>query len=725
MSLAGAAFACTLFAVETRFWQQYEAADYEKATLKGLSLQSDGRLSLAPVFQEILDSSTAHLWAVAEDSKGNIYIGGGAPGSNNARLIQVDVAGKSKTLVELAGLEIHAIAVDRGDRVYAATSPDGKVYRISGSGNAEVFYDPKAKYIWAMAFNSRGELFVATGDRGEIHKVSVSGQGSLFFQSEETHARSLAIDLAGNLIVGTEPGGLVLRVSAAGEGFVLYQSSKREVTSVAVSREGLLYAAAVGSKQPLAAPPPPPPAAAPGAAPPAGGTATITVTRTQPAPVPATLAPAPSISGGSEIWRIDKDGSPRRVWSHGQEIVYAIGFDAKGRVLVGTGNRGRIYRLEDERLYTTLVSSASTQITAFLASRRGPVYAATANVGKLFRLGPELEKEGTIESEVFDAGAFSYWGRARWDGKEAGGAVSIETRSGNLDRPHKNWSDWSSVAMNSRAGRTSSPAARFLQYRLKLGASPGGASPEISLVEMAYLTRNAAPAVEEIETTPANYRFPAPSTALASSQTLTLPPMGQRRRSGATNLDGSGSSMNYAKGHIGARWRASDENGDTLVFKVEIRGLGETQWKLLKDNVKERHLSWDSTAFADGEYQIRVTASDSPGNAPAQALSASLESDPFLIDNTAPQITGLAANAEQGRVVVRWKARDTRSVIEKAEYSVNGGEWLLAPPVSRLADSLELDYALTLERAGSGEMTIAVRVTDEFENQAVDKVTLR
>ena len=136
------------------------------------------------------------------------------------------------------------------DRVYAATSPDGKVYRIAANGKPEVFYDPKAKYIWALVFDTAGNLFVATGDQGEIHRVTPDGKGTVFFKSDETHVRSLAIDAKGNLIVGTEPGGLVLRVSPAGEGFVLYQMPKREVTAVAAgSRRRDLCS---GGRQPAA-----------------------------------------------------------------------------------------------------------------------------------------------------------------------------------------------------------------------------------------------------------------------------------------------------------------------------------------------------------------------------------------------------------------------------------------------------------------------------------------
>jgi hypothetical protein len=247
------------------------------------------------------------------------------------------------------------------------------------------------------------------------------------------------------------------------------------------------------------------------------------------------------------------------------------------------------------------------------------------------------------------------------------------------------------------------------------------------MLEFAYQTKNVAPQVEEIETTPANYRFPVASTAVASTSpaTLTLPLLGGRRRSSTVSLDSSSSSMNYAKGYIGARWRCSDDNGDELHYKVEIRGVGEREWKLLKESLRDRQISWDSTTMPDGKYELRITATDAPDNPPAEALSASLDSDSFLIDNTPPRISGLAATAASGKLTVRWKAKDDLSVVEKAEYSVNGGEWLAAQPVTRLADSLELDYVLEIPRTGNGETTIAVRVFDEFENQSVDKVTVR
>ena len=207
--------------------------------------------------------------------------------------------------------------------------------------------------------------------------------------------------------------------------------------------------------------------------------------------------------------------------------------------------------------------------------------------------------------------------------------VSFETRSGNLDRPQQNWSPWEKL----NSGRIASPAARFLQYKATLtglGRNRRGGN-------VAYQMKNVAPVIEEVEITPANYKFPAPSAAPVTSNSLNNPASltsasARAKSSGSSATASAGSAntpaLSWAKGYIGARWLASDDNGDTLIYTVEIRGVNETAWKLLRDKIRENYLSWDSTAFPDGKYVVRITASDSPSNPPDQALSSSRETRP-------------------------------------------------------------------------------------------------
>ena len=719
-------FACPIFAGQTHTWSQSDYSDFEKAIIKNLSLRSDGPITLAPRMRELFDTSSPYLWSLAQDSKGNLYAGGGT----NAKLYRIPPDGKGKVVAEPDGLEIHAIAVDAKDRVYFATSPDGKVYRLAGNGKPEVFYDPKAKYIWGLAFNSKGDLFVATGDQGEIHRVSPDGKGKVFFQCDEAHARSMVIDASDNLIVGTDPGGVVLRISPAGEGFVLYQMPKKEVTALAVGRDGVVYAAGVGTKGAGPAAPGPTTPAAPQPAPVSAPGAAVVVARPATvAPPPASLGP-PGVPGGSEVYRIDPNAGPRRVWTHAQDVVYALALDSSGRLVVGAGNRGSVYRIDSPTVYTALLTLPASQVTSLVSGREGRLYAITGNVGKVYEIGPGVEHEGSMESDVFDAGMFSLWGRLSFEANLNGGQIALAARSGNLDQPQKNWSEWSPAVTDPKGARLNSPAARFVQWKATFTAAGDGRSPELDSVDVAYLPKNVEPHIDQIEVTPANYKFPAPvaSPSASPQQTLSLPALGKKSTSGgggALSTDsGVSPAMTYAKGWVGARWLASDPNGDSLVFTVEIRGEKETEWKLLRDRISERYYSWDSTAFPDGEYRLRITASDAPSNPPAEALTTQTVGDPFLIDNTPPRITGLTATRSGGKLQAKWHAADALNNIAKAEYSLDGGDWKVASPVTHLSDSLELDYDLALD-AAPGEHTLAVRVQDDFDNLAADKIVVK
>lgn len=726
LTLSAALAACALYAVETKTWTLADAPDLDKGKLTGLALSSDGRLSLAPTFTELHDPAVSHLWAATRDAAGNTFAAG-----VDGKIFRITPAGQSSLLATLEGGSVYALAVSGSD-LLAAVSPSGKIHRIAPNGTASVFATLPARYIWALVRSASGDVFAATGDPGQIHRITPAGAASLFFDATETHVRSLAIDSKGNLIAGTEPGGVVLRVSPAGEGFVLYQTAKREVTAVLAAPNGSVYAAASGARTPAsaAAPPTPPQMVQVQQQNPAQPQAVVV----QPAAPRPALAPPPAISAsassaGSDVYHIAADGEPRRIWTSATLTVYALALDPNGRPILATGNEGRIYRIDSPTVYTRLADSTPQQITALAAASNGAIVAVSANPGKIYQLGPSLEKSGTFESDVLDSGAFTYWGRLRHDADLAGGSIRLEARSGNLESTQKNWSPWSLVDP-AKGERIAAPPARYLAVRATLTASPAGASPVLRLLEAAYQEKNSAPAIERIDLTKPNYRFPSSSSSLTASTTLTVPPVGQPSRRAAaastpTTTESASATMNYEKGWIGARWRATDSNGDTLESKLEIRGVEESQWKPLKDHLKDARYSWDSTAFADGRYRLRVTVDDAIDNYPGQQLSASAESDEFIIDNTPPVIESLTARIEGSKIVIRFHAADALTPLQSAEFSINGGDWTAVPPSTRITDSLAHDYAVETNKGESTEYTIAVKVLDDRDNVSVRKVSLR
>jgi hypothetical protein len=173
-------------------------------------------------------------------------------------------------------------------------------------------------------------------------------------------------------------------------------------------------------------------------------------------------------------------------------------------------------------------------------------------------------------------------------------------------------------------------------------------------------------------------------------------------------------------------WTADDANDDDLIYSVYYRGENEKDWKLLKDKLTQRLYSWDTTSMPDGAYYLKVVASDERSNASGEALSTERESDRFVVDNTSPDILGIAAeplNPATSGVTLRFRASDATSAIVSAQYSLDAGEWILVLPAGGVSDSLEEAYAAALRDLAPGEHTVAVRAYDEYENLGAGKVT--
>ena len=700
----------------TRVWEQKGFEDFDKGAVQKLSLSSEGKLLLAPRLRQLADPQLTYIWALAEDSRGNIYVGGGSP----AKILRIPPAGSAKqeakveTFFQGKELEVHALAVDADDTVFAATSPDPKIYKITRDGKSAVFFEPKAKYVWALALDKAGGLLVATGDKGEIYRVDRKGEGKLFYSTSETHARSMALDRSGNIIVGSDPGGLLFRVTPEGRGFVLYQAAKKEVTAVEVAPDGSIYAAAVGDKPPrlptagaVQPPPPAPVVAMPGAPPPA----------------------PPPVAGGSEVYRIYPDGAPRRIWASREEVVYTLALrPASGGLLAGSGNKGKITEIREDDSYLSLVKAQATQVTALLRRRSGTVLAATSNSGRLLEIGTAYEPEGWYESEAFDARIFARWGRVFWRAEAGpGAAVALYTRSGNMDSPDNNWSPWS-AAYRAPGDHSTSPGGRFIQWKAVLTSADGDKTPWLDTVEIAYLPRNLPPVIDAVELTPGGYRFQPTGIVppVAQPQMLTLPPLLQPRPAQPPQPPRiePPANLQAQKGWQGVRWAAHDDNDDTLAYALYFRARDEKNWKLLKDKLADKFHAWDSTAFPDGVYYVKVVASDAPSNVETEALTDEREAGPFLVDNTPPAITARKAVNEGYRLRIVFHAADAASPIKRAEYSLDGADWKPMLTTTRLSDSLEEDYDFPIE-AGSGEHTIAVRVYDRVDNMAIARVVVR
>jgi len=734
-------FSAFALAEGTRTWEQSKFDELIKGTPNGVALRSEGGLELAPAFKALATTPSTYIWSIASDSAGNIYAAAGSP----ARVYRITPDGQIATIFEPQELQVQSLVVAKSGIVYAATAPDGKVYRLeppkassgamsgaTASWSATPYFDPGSKYIWDIVIDKSGALYVATGDHGEIFKVTANGQHSLFFKSDEVHIRVLSLDPKGNLIAGSDGSGLVYRVAPNGEAFVLYSAPKKEITALAIDGAGNIYVAAAGEKRieggtsqmgqmglTLSAPSQ--------AASVAGG-GNITLTAAPPAASSPFPVPGAGASGGSEIYRIAPDGAPSRLWTSHEDLVYALAFDQRGRLLAGTGNRGHIFAINGVDDYTDLIKASATQITAFAASPAGGLYASSSNLGKIFVLGAAPEAEGAYESDVFDAHIFSLWGRASM---RSTGNIELYARSGNVDNPDRNWSPWTRINSSSDSAADSElkiPPSRFVQWKAVLHA--GNIAPRLDDVLLNYLPKNVAPEIDDVTVLP-GYRYqPAPHVTGSDLSVQGL---------GPAHFDTPPPPVRD-RDAIGIRWSAHDDNDDQLVYSIYYRGEGESRWLLLKSDVTDRYYSFDASLLPDGGYTVKVIASDAPSHSPGEALYAERVSPRFEVDSTAPVIEKLAADIEgkDGKQIhVTFRARDSFSPIKRAEYSLDGGDWQFVEPSGHLSDSKTEDYdfhvpvpqpdAAPPDMAGStaNDHVVVVRAYDRFDNLATAKTVIR
>jgi hypothetical protein len=718
---------CLAAAEGTRIWQQSKYDEFEKGTAHGIAISSDGSLSLAPALTALYTSPSAYLWDVVSDAEGNVYAAAGSP----ARVYKITPDGKASTIFAPQELSVQALTIDASGAIYAATSPDGKVYKIvRGTGaaaksktssqdssstdssySATVFFEPKSKYIWALALDKQGQLYIGTGDRGEIFRVDRAGKGSLFFQSDESQVRVLNFDRAGNLIAGTDGSGLVYRISPQGEGFVLYSAPKKEITALAVDAQGNIYAAGAGDKRGGAATPSS--TAQPGTTTPSVPIIIQPPTTQAPGPIPG-IAPVPFPNvvnvGGSDVYRIAPDGSPKTIWTSKEDLVYALEFDQAGRLLAGTGNKGRLYEIRDGE-YTDLSKASANQVTSFAHAPRGGVYAATSNLGKVFLISAKPVAEGTYESDVFDAKIFSKWGRAEVRGA---GNYELFARSGNVDNPDRNWSPWKKIDL-AKEQPVDAPSARFIQWKAVLHS--GSPEPTIEHVALNYLPKNVAPEIDDVTVT-VGARVPS------STHTSNTSSEGSSYESPIPTIPD--------KHVIAVKWRAHDANDDQLEYSVYYRGDAEKDWKKLRDDVTDRYANLETDLFPDGSYEIKVVASDEPSHSLGDALTGEKISERFEVDNTPPKVEFTSARIEGNKLHLAFKAVDGYSPIARAEYSIDADDWQTAEPVGQISDYKLENYDLTVpmptadpKDPPTGEHTVVVRVFDRYDNVGVAKTVIK
>jgi WD40 repeat protein len=701
----------------TRQWTTSRYDEFERGTPTGIAMRNDGRLEPAPALRTLSSTPATFLWSIATLGP-DIYVGTGAA-SGGSQLLRIDPRGASTTAASFKELNLQAL-LTLPDSILAATSPDGKVYRVTPDSPPQVLFDASAttekpKYIWSLALAKDGDLLIATGAPAAIYKLSLktpNAKPTLFFRSGDQHIRCLLVAPDGNIYAGSDGAGILYRIDSTGKPFALYAAPKHEITAITLDPAGNIYAAAVGDRRPPALPPLP----ASGQQGAVGAAITI-------------LQPGSAISAnnntlipdGSELYRITPDGTPLRLAALREDVVYTLAY-RNGSLIAGSGNRGKIYRLDptEPGTYTDIAHTETSQVTAMVQTPSG-LALATANSGKVLTLSDVPTAAATYVSDVFDGQTATQWGRAEVIGSTSG--IDLFVRGGNIENPRDGfahlWSDWTAV----RPGQTPLPvpATRYVQWKAVL--HPG---TQLRSVTLNYLPRNLPPQVDDVIVQPgarvAPQNGPSPSTTIPISfrgATSSAPAIGLPEGFVAPLI------AQRDRNAVTARWQAHDPNNDELTYTLEFRDVHETTWHPLRDKLHGSAYTFDASLLPDGEYEIRVTASDAAVHTAADALTAERISPPFTIDTTPPVPGTLTATTRNNQLHATFDATDATSPIAHAEYSLDAGPWQYLEPAGHLSDSLTEHYDFTVPVTGPDPHTLAIRVFDREENAVSVKATAR
>lgn len=613
-------------------------------------------------------------------------------------------AGRQPPKIEqhLSNEHIFAMAADAGGRLLAGVSGEKcRLCRFQADEVETIFEPNDARYIFAIVTDSAGNIYLGTGPQGKVYQLDPSGkEAKLLYDSLDNNILSLVAGPDGFVYAGSDDRGLVYKINPRTQAVtVLYDSDQPEVTALLLAGErGDLYAAATSARMvesaekfasqlPMAGRPEPPSQKPENAS---DGGRKLQIANTKRAEdVDAAKRPPPVSrparpSQASYVYRITKDGFVTDIFSE-TAVLFCLA-EQDGKLLVGAGNDGQLFAIDpvSEQQAIIYEDEQASQITA-VAIVGNDVYLGTANPAKLIKLGKVFASEGTYVSDLIDAGQPARWGKLQIEADLPRGCkVLMTSRSGNVkDVNDATFSDWTEQVEVTEPIQLRCPLGRFCQYKLVLQSERGRTSPVIREIAVASTVPNLAPKIKSVNVG----RIEAPAKA----------------------------------GVFKIAYKAEDDNGDKLTYKMDFRKVGRINWIELEDEIEKEDYEWDGKTVEDGRYEIRVTASDARTNTAATKLTGSRISDPVVVDNTGPEIRNVETKVDtenaKKAVTLKLQVSDQLSAIGQLQYTLDSNaEWRGTVPDDLVYDTTEEKFTIVVEELKPGEHVLAVKVQDAVGN---------
>lgn len=713
--------ASAALAVKTQYFTQTTREDFAKGTAEGVVVSNHGQIKLARKHDSLLpaDQQFDAIPAIAQTKDGAVIFGTFPEGS-----VQKLKDGKLQTLAKFDERTITAIAIDSKGQILVALAGEQAEVVAIGEGKEKpktIFKEEGVDYVWSI-IPIGDRLLLGTGPDARVFAIA-EGKAAEVAKLSGHNVLSLLAAADGTIYAGTDDTGLVYRIDPkTNKPFVLFDAAESEISALAFDAQGNLLAATSETRErpeapaapekPAAGKPekeanpatiesnppaePKPPQEAPGQPIPKETPVEPTDTDVEPAaenakantsagPNPPSGNPnAPDTSaGGNAVYRIEKNGFVTELF-RGTTIIYSMAV-AGPSIVIGTGDNGEIFEVKPDTEEAMLLSrSDAEQVTAILPSADGSLLCATSNSGGVLKLSSGFASEGTYTSEVLDATVPSTFGTLQVRGTlPEKTSLTVQTRSGNINDPEKGgWSEWSAAVPAKEFLSIKTPVARYAQYKVTLATTDPTKTPTVDEVMTAYQKPNIAPRIASITVAPAN----DPQNP----------------------------------GNMVVTWDASDPNEDDLRYTLYARQAGRG-WVALAEDIELNAYTWAGRHTTDGQYELKVVATDARSNPKGEGKEVARVSDGVLIDNTPPAIGDVKIDA----TAVSLRVVDRAGTVASVEYAVDSAKvWQKALPDDTMADSPEERYTLALGGLAKGQHTLTVRATDNQGNAGYETISV-
>jgi hypothetical protein len=669
--VASVALGSSASAVGTRVFDLDTLEKLSGGDLKGVAVSSDGRVRAGFTLGSTPLPDATAVYAALTLPDGSVLIGT----SFNGKVVRV-VGTQATVWAETHETAVTSLVLGANGVVYAGTIPDGKIFKLA-QGKADLLAKiPDVSHVWALAWDrSKTALYAATGNEGKVVRVTLDGQTSVYFTSNEPNLVSLAVAEDGTVYAGSQGKGLLYRITGPGRASVVYDFPGEEVKGIALGKNGSIFAIANEYGELPEVPHRNP-----------------NLTRL---PAGPSTAPRPK-PGKGVLYKFDAQLRPEKLMHHDEFHYVSLALGDDGQAFVGTGAEGRVYSVDDGHVVTLVADTDERQIGALSMSGAHPFVVA----GDPAVFHPVVARGGADAvwtSKVLDAGLRARFGTLRWT---ASAALELSTRTGDTLTPDGTWSPWTQGL--AQPGAVTSPVGRFVQVRARWGRDPNAVLAEVVLP---FQTENLRPVVLEVE---------------ASQKASPV------KEPVKENVTASGGEPAKHDPTVKLSWKVDNADDDQLRYRVAFRRDGDTVWRDAlppNDALTKTDYEWDTSTLPEGKYRVRVEASDEQANPPSDVMKHSLESAPFVVDNTPPVFQSLTM---AGRVL-RARVVDGVGPIVRFEISIDGqGEWRPLGPAKGIMDSADETVDTDVSSiVPPGSHIVSARAFDAAGNTAMKEIESR